>query len=131
MIADSSAWIEFLRGRRSAAARRLEGALRASETILMPDIVFQEVLQGASDTQHFLILQEQLEAVTPLTLAAPRETARHAAWIYAKCRWAGVTLRSPNDCLIACCAVEADAPLLHADRDFERIAAVEPRLRFA
>ena len=41
-----------------------------------------------------------------------------------------MTLRSPNDCLVAACAVEADEPLLHADKDFERIASIEPRLRF-
>jgi predicted nucleic acid-binding protein len=49
MIADSSAWIEFLRGRRSTAARRLEAALRQGQTVLMPDVVLQEVLQGARD----------------------------------------------------------------------------------
>ena len=51
--------------------------------------------------------------------------------LYARCRWQGITIRSPNDCLIAACAVEAGEPLLHADRDFERIAAIEPRLRLA
>jgi predicted nucleic acid-binding protein len=131
MIADSSAWIEFLRGRRSTAARRLEAALRQGQTVLMPDVVLQEVLQGARDPQHFVRLQEQLEQVHPLVLAAPRETARYAAWLYARCRWERITLRSPNDCVIAACAVEAAEPLLHADRDFTRIATIEPRLRFA
>lgn len=131
MIADSSAWIEFLRGRRSTVARRLESALRQGEVVLMPDVVFQEVLQGARDPHHFVRLQEQLEQVRPLVLPAPRETARYAAWLYAGCRWRGITLRSPNDCLIAACAVEAGEPLLHGDRDFTRIATIEPRLRFA
>jgi len=131
MIADSSAWIEFLRARRSVAARRLDSALRAGEIVLMPDVVFQEVLQGARDIPHFVRLQQQLEEVRPFLPEAPRQTARHAAWLYARCRWEGITLRSPNDCLIAACAVEADEPLLHADRDFERIASIEPRLRFA
>jgi predicted nucleic acid-binding protein len=131
MIADSSAWIELLRGRRSVAGRRLEAVLRAGEVVLMPDVVFREVLQGARDPRHFVRLQEQLEAVRPFVPQAPRETARLAAWLYARCRWEGVTLRSPNDCLIAACAVEADEPLLHADSDFDRIAAIEPRLRFA
>lgn len=97
----------------------------------MPAVVFQEVLQGARDPGHFLRLQEQLEAVQAFIPQAPRETARLAAWLYARCRWAGITLRSPNDCLIAACAIETDEPLLHADIDFERIAAIDPRLRFA
>jgi predicted nucleic acid-binding protein len=112
-------------------ARRLEAAMRQDEAVLMPDIVFQEVLQGARDPQHFVRLQEQLERVRPFVSPAPRETARYAAWLYARCRWQGITLRSPNDCLIAACAVEAGEPLLHADRDFARIATIEPRLRFA
>jgi hypothetical protein len=129
MIADSSAWIEFLRGRRSGVAKRLESALQAGEVVLMPDVVFQEVLQGARDPRHFVRLQEELEAVRPFMSGSPRETARLAAWLYARCRWEGITLRSPNDCVIAACAIEADEPLLHADVDFERIATFDPRLK--
>jgi hypothetical protein len=47
---------------------------------------------------------------------------------HALCRWAGFTPRSGNDCRIACCAIEADEPLLHEDRDFRSIAEVEPAL---
>lgn len=71
-------------------------------------MAYQEVLQGENGPQHFLRLQEQL---------------------YARCRWQGITIRSPDDCLIAACALEAAQPLLHADRDFERIAAIEPQLQ--
>jgi predicted nucleic acid-binding protein len=49
--------------------------------------------------------------------------------LYARCRWRGITIRSPNDCVIAACAIEAGDSLLHADRDFEAIAAIEPRLQ--
>lgn len=130
MIADSSAWIEFLRARPSAVARRLEQALRGREMLWMPGIVLQEVLQGARDPQHFARLRERLDAVPPLLLADPHDVSRRAAWLYARCRWTGITLRSPNDCLIAACALEAGEPLLHADADFERIASIEPQLRF-
>lgn len=130
MIADSSAWIEFLRGRPSAAGRRLEQALRTGEFLVMPDIVLQEVLQGARDPQHFARLSERLRAVPRLVLDEPGATAQRAAWLYARCRWSGITLRSPNDCLIAACALEADEPLLHADADFDRIGSIEPQLRF-
>jgi predicted nucleic acid-binding protein len=57
------------------------------------------------------------------------ETAREAALLYARCRWQGITIRSPNDCLIAACAIEAGLPLLHADQDFGHIASIEPRLQ--
>jgi predicted nucleic acid-binding protein len=130
MIADSSAWIDMLRGRATKVAQLLERALRQGEPLLMPDAVYQEILQGASDARHFVNLQAQLDMVPLFVSEDSHETARQAAMFYTRCRWAGMTIRSPNDCLIAACAIEADEPLLHADRDFERIATVAPRLRF-
>lgn len=53
----------------------------------------------------------------------------HAAGIYARCRWSGITIRSANDCLIAAECIELDQPLLHRDLDFTRIAAIEPALQ--
>jgi len=129
MIVDSSAWIEFLRATGSSVDRRLRRALRAGEPVRMPDQVYQEVLQGARDAHDFVRLQAQLDAVAPFVPEEPRETARQAAILYARCRWQGVTIRSPNDCIIAACAIEADEPLLHAYRDFEALAAIEPRLQ--
>ena len=131
MIADSSAWIEMLRGNHSAAGLRLEKALRRGEPVYLPAMVYQEVLQGARDVHHFLRLQAQLDLVPPFVPEDSRETARQAAMLYVRCRWQGITIRSPNDCLIAACAIEAGEPLLHSDRDFENIAAIESRLRLA
>jgi predicted nucleic acid-binding protein len=131
MIADSSAWIDFLRGTPSRAGRRLQEILRAGEILLLPDVVLQEVLQGARDPGHFMRLQEQLGEVRPFVPRDPRGLAELGAWVYAQCRWQGISLRSPNDALIAACAIESGEPLLHADVDFDRIASVEPRLRFA
>ena len=131
MIADSSAWIEFLRASGSPQHLRLKRALASGQLVLMLDVVYQEVLQGASGVAEFIQLQTLLDDAPTRTSPDSRETARQAAMLYARCRWRGITIRSPNDCLIAACAVEAGEPLLHADRDFERIAAIEPRLRLA
>ncbi len=129
MIADSSAWIQLLRSTGSAVDLRLRRALTRGEALRMPDVVYQEVLQGARDPQHFMRLQAQLDLVPPFTPEDARENARQAAMLYARCRWQGITIRSPNDCIIAACAIEAREPLLHADRDFLAIATIEPRLR--
>ena len=131
MIADSSAWIEMLRGRDSAIGLRLQRVLRRGEPLYMTDTIYQEVLQGASDVHHFLSLQAQLDLVPTFLPDDPREIARQAAMLYVRCRWQGITIRSPNDCVIAACAIEAGEPLLHADRDFDRIAVIEPRLQLA
>jgi len=130
-MADSSAWIDYLRATGSHADNRLTLALTRRERVWMPAPVYREILQGASGPDHFIQLQALLDAAVPWDAEDARETARQAALLYARCRWQGVTIRSPNDCLIAACALEAGEPLLHADRDFERIAAIEPRLQFA
>lgn len=128
MIVDSSAWIAHLRGTDSPAARRLATALAGREPIRLTDIVLMEVLRGARDTTNFLRLERAFLTLPRFVPADPLQLARNAAYLYARCRWAGFTPRSGNDCLIACCAIEAGQPLLHEDRDFHRIAEVEPAL---
>ena len=131
MIVDSSVWIAYLRGERSVATARLRAGLSQREALWMPGAIYMEVLRGARDAFHFARIQMQLDKVPPLVLANPHETFSFAAVLYARCRWRGVTIRNPNDCLIAACAIEAGEPLLHADRDFDNIAAIDPRLTFA
>ncbi|AEG94796.1 type II toxin-antitoxin system VapC family toxin [Ramlibacter tataouinensis] len=131
MIADSSAWIEYLRATGSAAHLRLRQALERLQPVLMLDVIYQEVLQGAGNLQQFMQLQVMLDAAPSWMPSDPCETARQAALLFARCRWSGITPRSPNDCLIAACAIEAGEPLLHADRDFELIASIEPQLQLA
>jgi len=58
-------------------------------------------------------------------------TYEAAADLYRRCRAAGVTVRSTIDYLIAQLAMEYNATLLHRDRDYERIAQVDPRLKLA
>ena len=102
--------------------------MRRKEPIGLPDIVLMEVLRGARDVSAFLQLERALLTFPRFVPADPRRLARNAAHLYARCRWAGFMPRSGNDCLIACCAIEAGEPLLHEDRDFRSIEEVEPAL---
>jgi predicted nucleic acid-binding protein len=129
MIVDTSAWIEFLRGTGSRADLRLQQALKQASAVWIPEVVYREVLQGASSVQHFVRLQQALDEVPRFVSEDPFELARAASLLYARCRWQGITIRSPNDCLIAACAIEADLPLLHADRDFLTLAMLDQRLQ--
>ncbi|PKO59877.1 MAG: VapC toxin family PIN domain ribonuclease [Betaproteobacteria bacterium HGW-Betaproteobacteria-18] len=128
MIADTSAWIEFLRASDSAADRRMRRAFRDDEAVWVPDVVYREVLQGASKLSVFYELQELLDSMPAFTSADPWELSRSAALLYARCRWQGLTVRSPNDCLIAACAIESGEPLLAQDRDFAAMARIESKL---
>jgi predicted nucleic acid-binding protein len=129
MIADTSAWVELFRGTGSAVHLRLRQALQGGEDLFMPDAVYQELLQGARSASHFMLLQTELDTVRTFDASDSREISRQAAMLYARCRWQGITIRSPNDCLIAACAIESGEPLLHADRDFLALAQIDNRLQ--
>ncbi|CAN5616576.1 PIN domain nuclease [soil metagenome] len=128
MIADSSAWVEMLRQTGSRVDLLLQQVLRGNQRLLLPAVVYQEVLQGARNAQDFIRLQTQLDHVPRFEPEDLHEISRQAALLYARCRWRGFTPRSPNDCLIAACAIEAEEPLLHANRDFEILASIAPQL---
>lgn len=127
MIADSSVWIAWLRRGDDASVLRLDAALHQREVQLLP-VVLQEVLQGAATPERFRAWERALSALVVANSDDPRRTAVLAAGLYARCRWAGFTIRSANDCLIAASCIELGQPLLHRDSDFDRIAAIEPAL---
>jgi len=118
ILADTSAWVEFVRDTGSAACNRLDDALDGEVAIC--DAVRMEVLAGARSERHLRDLRRLLARAVPLeTLASDHDTA---ASIYRSCRRRGETPRSLIDCLIAAIAIRRGATVLHADRDFSAIA---------
>ena len=128
MLVDSSVWIAYLRGDNLVEVELLTEALEHGAPVWLAPPILQEVLQGADSPDRFnrwdRVLGELPMVIAPDTRAA----ARSAAHLYARCRWAGVTPRSANVCLIATHAILGGMPLLHRDRDFGLIATVEPKL---
>ena len=125
ILVDTSVWVYLLRdksGRTVQAFRKKT----ASEIIVFSHFVQLELLQGAKDDFEWRRLDEYLSS--QYYLEATEDTWRHAARIYFELRRSGVTINSPIDCCIACLAMEAQALLLHRDRDFERIAEMRPLL---
>jgi predicted nucleic acid-binding protein len=129
MLVDSSVWIDFLRGGKEAETQLLRACLDRGDAIWLAAPILQEVLQGADSPQRFNKWDKTLGELPLIVDADIRGLTRMAAAIYAGCRWRAFTPRSANDCLIAAYAIRADLPLLHGDRDFERIAIVEPKLK--
>ena len=128
MLVDSSVWIAFLRGDNLAEVTLLTEAMEQGKPVWLAPTILQEVLQGADNSDRFTRWDRVLGELPMVIAPDPREAARSAAHLYARCRWAGVTPRSANDCLIATHAIFASMPLLHRDRDFSLIAGVEPKL---
>jgi len=113
ILVDSTVWIDLLRAVSGKPVVRLRDLLDNGEVAVAPVIV-QEILQGAASPEslerlraHFL----SLLMLVPSNLAA---THAAAGALFARCRWEGITPRSPHDCLIAQLAVEHRVALLHA-----------------
>ncbi len=124
VLVDSTVWIDWLCAQPSPATALLEDGEAA-----IARVVLQEILQGAASPQALRTLRRRFEAL-PLLESEPGAAAyADAGALYACCRWAGITPRSPHDCLLVCLAVQHGVALLHDDRDFEHIARVEESLR--
>jgi predicted nucleic acid-binding protein len=129
ILADTSAWVEFLRGTGSAAQRRLGAALREGSDLACTDVVVMEVLGGARDAPHGNRLRRLLYGQEFLAVEGPSDY-ESAAGLYRSCRAGGETPRGFTDCLIAAVAIRNDAEVLSADTDFAVIARHTP-LRLA
>jgi predicted nucleic acid-binding protein len=120
ILADTSAWVEFLRGTGGEANLRLRGLLGGDE-LATTDVVLMEILAGARDAAHRDRLRGLLARCRFVPTDGPRDY-EDAAELFRACRHAGDTVRSLMDCLVASVAIRARLRLLHADRDFEAIA---------
>jgi predicted nucleic acid-binding protein len=121
ILADTSAWVEFLRATGSPIHLRLRNLIAGDGDLATTDVVMMELLAGPTTQDEMarlrrLLLRFQLLPVEGL---ADYEAA---ADLYRRCRAGGETVRKLTDCLIAVVAIRNGATLLHRDHDFEVIA---------
>lgn len=122
IVADSSAWIEFLRKTGSPAHLTLRRLLDEEDSLAITEMVAVEILSGARDQMEHHRLRRQLVSYPMLRLNG-LPGFESAAKLVQRCRARGITA-SVTDCLIAAPTLNAGAALLHADRDFDAIASV-------
>jgi hypothetical protein len=126
VLVDTSVWIDHLRGRPSAAALQLAAWLADDpDRIVVNEVVTTELVRGFNDEAEALELQGALDKL-PQADALARADWLQSASLYRRCRRAGLTVRSPMDCLIAAHAIRLNLPLLAIDRDFDTIATQVP-----
>jgi len=122
ILADSSAWIEFLRATGSDAHLRLRGLVERQAELATTEVVLMEVLAGARSDGELEDLRRLLYGrCMLLPLDGPADYER-AAELHRQCRSSGETIRKLTDCLIAVVAIRAGIELLHRDGDFDAIA---------
>ena len=118
ILADTSVWIEYLRGTQSNAADELDQRLAAHD-VLMCGPVAAELLTGVDATQR-MRLWEILSSMAWADIA--RSDWFRCGDLRAELRERGVQVSLP-DVLIAAAAV-GRATLWTRDREFERIAEI-------
>ena len=125
IIVDTSVWIDAFRGIHNAKTRKVVEYIATNQQVGIVPVILQEVLQGIREDNRFDRVKNDLLACTMLLLD-PVEAAISAAELCRMLRKKGVTVRKPNDCLIAHYAIFYDIPLLHSDVDFDQIARHTP-----
>ncbi len=117
IIVDTTIWVDYLRGTRSAHAEWLDARL-ASERVGLTDLILCEVLQGISNTKQFQSVQRELLNFAVFETGKV-ELAIEAALNYRRLRAAGRTVRKTIDSLIATFCLMEGHSLLHNDRDYD------------
>lgn len=125
IVADTSAWVEFLRGTKHEVATTLRRLIENDEEIALTEMILAELLAGARAGAAVRELRSRLLSFRLLPLEGLADFEEAAA-VYRSCRDAGETLGSLSDCLIAVPTIRAGAALLHNDADFDVIARHAP-----
>ena len=122
ILVDTSVWIDFLKGEKSAQRETLHRLIEADEDIAITEINVTEILQGIKSDKDFQTVKEYLLEF-PIYSPKGIETYLEGARIYRECRKRGKTVRKTIDCIIAVICLENKLTLLHKDSDFDFIEA--------
>lgn len=128
LLVDSSVWIDFFGRNELQASAYLAQVLGEDQPVALCGPIIQEILQGTRSAADVKKLSLRLREHALLSPGDPYRTYVNAASLYVRCRTAGLTIRSANDCLIAQIAIDHDVTLLHHDRDFLHIGHIDSKL---
>lgn len=119
-IIDTSIWIDYFNTVFNDKTNAADKLLENKSVIILP-VILQEILQGIRDKIKFDSIKGLLLSLEFFQFNEI-ETAIDAASLYRFLKTKGVTIRKPNDCLIAVVCINNNIPLLHNDKDFDNIA---------
>lgn len=117
ILVDSSVWISYLNAKSTQETEFLESILGKSP-IVLPDLVYSEILQGYRDDIVFQETKSFLDEF-PFAIIGSKELSLASAQNYRFLRKKGITIRKTIDCYIASYCISKDIPLLHSDRHFD------------
>jgi predicted nucleic acid-binding protein len=117
IIADTSVWIDYVRGIESVQTDILDYEL-LYDRVATGDIIIVEFLQGFREEKDLKIAKMIMDRLDYYNFLG-KEMALIAAANYRKLRKNGVTERKMIDVIIASFCIEKGFELLHNDRDFD------------
>ena len=123
IVADTSVWIDYLTGRSTPQATRLDELL-GRRRVVVGDVILLDVLQGFRHDAHLRGALGLLRRA-PVVVMLGEARALAAAARYRRLRAKGVTIRKTADLIIGSWCIDENVPLLHGDRDFDRLAEHE------
>jgi predicted nucleic acid-binding protein len=118
MLIDTSILVALFRDKSGRVAAKIDEAIGGRDYCLTR-FTQMELLQGARDNREWLTLEEYLDCQDYVEMSD--KTWADASRLYFDLRRQGLTVRSVVDCCIAQLALEHGLPLLHNDRDFDKI----------
>ena len=117
IVADTSTWIDYVKGIESLQTNILDYELEHSR-IITEDIIITEFLQGFREEKDYETAKQMMESLEYHDFLG-KEIAIQAAQNYRKLRKNGITVRKTIDVIIATFCIENRFELIHNDRDFD------------
>jgi predicted nucleic acid-binding protein len=118
LLFDTSIWIDYLSGQETPKVNLLDEYLLNTDVLQICPPIIKEILQGIRQEEQFSKIKKNLDRLLCLQIDA-KEAVFGAAELYRNLRKKGITIRIPNDCLIAFYAISFDVELVHKDSDFD------------
>lgn len=119
-VIDTSIWINYFNSIQDENSKLVNHLIDKDAIIVLP-IILQETLQGIKEDRIFALTKELMLSYKFIKINHIY-TAITSADLYRFLRLKGITIRKPNDCLIAAICIENKIPLFHNDKDFDNIA---------
>ena len=116
IVADSSVWIDYFRGKNTPEADTLDSLL-GNDLVAIGDLMLVEVLQGFRADRDYRKAKQLLLSLTVLNML-DTDIALKGAANFRKLKTKGITIRKMMYVIIATYCIEKKLPLLHSDRDF-------------
>ncbi len=117
IIVDTSVWVDYFHERMTPAAQYLEDNA-SGELYALGDVIVHEVLRGFDNDKKRRAIVAYLTELDIREMLGVDRALRSAAR-YRGLRRRGITIRKPNDAIIASYCIDEGIPLLTSDRDFQ------------